>query len=70
MNKKVIIIGSGGHAKSIANIIIKSGDEVVGFLDDNKSVGTVIINSSSNGCTATWLVTVEMEEIIVVVACG
>lgn len=45
MNKKVIIIGSGGHAKSIANIIIKSGDEVVGFLDDNKPVGTAIINS-------------------------
>ena len=47
MNKKVIFIGSGGHAKSIANIIIKSGDEVVGFLEDNNSVGTVIINLPS-----------------------
>ena len=44
MNKKVIIIGSGGHAKSIANIIIKSGDELVGFLDDNKPAGTVILD--------------------------
>lgn len=45
MNKKVVIIGAGGHAKSIAEIIIKSGDEIVGFLDDNKSIGTIIIES-------------------------
>ena len=36
MNKKVIIIGAGGHAKVIADIVIKSGDELVGFLDDNE----------------------------------
>lgn len=35
MAKEVIIIGSGGHAKVIADIIEKSGDRVVGFLDDN-----------------------------------
>lgn len=35
MNKKVIIIGAGGHAKSVAEIIIKSNDELIGFLDDN-----------------------------------
>lgn len=33
--KKVIIIGAGGHAKVIADIVIKCGDELVGFLDDN-----------------------------------
>ena len=43
MSKKVVIIGAGGHAKVIADIIIKSGDEVVGFLDDNKEKGTKII---------------------------
>lgn len=32
--KKVIIIGAGGHARVIADIIQKSGDIVVGFLDD------------------------------------
>lgn len=42
MNKKVIIIGAGGHAKVIADIILKSGDEVLGFLDDNKEKGTKI----------------------------
>lgn len=34
--KKVVIIGAGGHAKVIADIIVKSGDEVIGFLDDNE----------------------------------
>jgi len=35
--EKVIIIGAGGHAKVIADIVIKSGDCLLGFLDDNKS---------------------------------
>lgn len=34
MHKKVVIIGASGHAKVIADIVQKSGDEVVGFLDD------------------------------------
>ena len=34
MRKKVIIIGAGGHANVVADIIKKSGDSVVGFLDD------------------------------------
>lgn len=33
--KNVVIIGAGGHAKVIAEIVLKSGDNVVGFLDDN-----------------------------------
>lgn len=45
MSKKVVIIGAGGHAKVIADIIIKSGDEVVGFLDDNIQKDTNIIDS-------------------------
>lgn len=36
--QKVIIIGAGGHAKVIAEIVMKMGDEVVGFLDDNKDI--------------------------------
>ena len=35
MKKNIVILGAGGHAKVIAEIIIKSGDEVVGFLDDS-----------------------------------
>ena len=34
MNKKVIIIGAGGHGKVVADIVEKSGDTVYGFLDD------------------------------------
>ncbi|MBR3002614.1 MAG: acetyltransferase [Clostridia bacterium] len=45
MSKEVVIIGAGGHAKVIADIIIKSGDEVVGFLDDNIEKNTNIIGN-------------------------
>lgn len=34
MCKQVVIMGAGGHAKVVADIIKKSGDIVVGFLDD------------------------------------
>ena len=43
MNKDVIIIGAGGHGKVIADIIEKSGDKVLGFLDDNVPINTTII---------------------------
>lgn len=43
MNKEVYIIGAGGHAKVIANVIYKSGDIVKGFLDDNVPIETIII---------------------------
>lgn len=36
MKKKVIIIGAGGHAKVVADAVRKSGDIVLGFLDDDK----------------------------------
>lgn len=38
MNKKVVIIGASGHGKVIADIIIKSGDKLIGFLDDNVKI--------------------------------
>ena len=43
MCKKVMIIGAGGHAKVIVDIVIKSGDEVIGFVDDNIEKGTEIL---------------------------
>lgn len=43
MAKDVIIIGAGGHAKVIADIIEKSDDNLVGFLDDNpEAFGKVV----------------------------
>ncbi len=45
MSNKVVIIGAGGHAKVVADIIEKSGDIVYGFLDDGIEVGTIIANN-------------------------
>lgn len=45
MNKNVVIIGAGGHAKVIADIIVKSKDNVIGFLDDNVEIGKAIIGN-------------------------
>lgn len=42
MCKEVIIIGAGGHGKVIADIINKSGDRVIGFLDDGCTAETVL----------------------------
>ena len=36
--KNVIILGASGHAKVLAEIVIKSGDNLIGFLDDNESL--------------------------------
>lgn len=43
MNRKVVILGAGGHAKVIADIIEKSNDILLGFLDDAKLIDEVII---------------------------
>lgn len=40
MSDGIIVIGAGGHAKVIADIILCCGDNLVGFLDD-KVVGEV-----------------------------
>ena len=46
MQKEVVILGAGGHAKVIADIIKKSGDVVVGFLDDNLDIqGNIIYDN-------------------------
>ena len=34
----LIIIGGGGHAKSVADAAIKNGYNVIGFLDDNEEI--------------------------------
>ena len=38
MNEQVIIVGASGHGKVVADIVQKSGDTVVGFLDDNPNL--------------------------------
>lgn len=43
MSKQVVIIGAGGHSKVVADIVIKSRDKLIGFLDDNLEEGSKII---------------------------
>lgn len=46
MQKKVIIFGASGHARVIADIVKKSNDELVGFLDDNLDIqGNLIFDN-------------------------
>lgn len=42
MKRKLIIIGASGHGKVIADIAIKNGYEILGFLDDNDSVKSIL----------------------------
>lgn len=42
MSKKVIIIGAGGHGKVIADIVQRSGDTVLGFLDDDRTLPPMV----------------------------
>lgn len=42
VKKKVIIVGAGGHAKVVADIILRNGDEILGFLDGINPNGSFI----------------------------
>lgn len=55
MSKSVVIIGASGHGKVIADIIVNSGDKVLGFLDDADDVqGKKIIGFSVLGKIADY----------------
>lgn len=38
MNERVIVIGASGHGKVVADIVRRSGDTLLGFLDDNETL--------------------------------
>ena len=38
-SETVILIGAGGHAKVVADIILRSGDRIAGFLDGARRSG-------------------------------
>ena len=40
--KPILILGGGGHAKVVADTLLASGFEVVGFLDRNPKIGSLI----------------------------
>ena len=43
MLKPVIILGAGGHAKVIADIVVKSGGQFAGFLDDTITIESQVL---------------------------
>lgn len=66
MKKSVVIIGASGHGKVIADIIIKSGDTIVGFLDDGVEKGTDIIGYEVIGKTDDYKNYTDCEFIIAI----
>ena len=49
--KSVVIIGASGHGKVIADIVQRSGDKIIGFLDDNVPTGSSFIGYPVLGTT-------------------
>jgi sugar O-acyltransferase (sialic acid O-acetyltransferase NeuD family) len=69
MDKKVILIGAGGHAKVISDIIVQSGDSIYGFLDDNSEAE--LYNYDYLGTISNALeISKENEEIEFIIAIG
>ena len=67
MNKSVMIIGGGGHAKVIIDCIRAAGDKPVGILDDGITEGTEILGVPVLGKTAVWK---KYEQYFFVIAIG
>lgn len=42
MSRKLMIIGAGGHGKVIADIALKTGYEILGFLDEDESIKNIL----------------------------
>ena len=66
MHKDVIVIGAGGHAKVIADIVRKSGDNLVGFLDDSKEAGSEFFDAFILGKTDSYCEYPDKEFIIAI----
>ena len=67
MSQKVIIIGASGHGKVIADIVLQSGDELLGFLDDGKCPGDSVLGFPILGDTSNC---VDYPEAAFVIAIG
>ena len=66
MNKQVVIIGAGGHGKVIADSVRKSGDRVLGFLDDNTALPEKIEGIPVLGCANDYIKYPDAEFIIAI----
>lgn len=53
--KKVLVLGTGGHAKVAADILLEMGHEVIGFLDDNSERhGRQVLGFPVVGSIGSW----------------
>ncbi|WP_314329821.1 acetyltransferase [Oribacterium sinus] len=52
--KEVVIVGASGHGKVVADIVLKSGDKVFGFLDDNPKMEGTFCGFPVLGRTDEW----------------
>jgi len=67
---KLIIFGTGGHGKVVADIAMQAGWKVVGFIDDNSaSIGTMCIGLPVFG-DRSWLCTLPRESYRVAMGIG
>lgn len=65
--KSVIIVGASGHGKVVADIIQKSGDRVVGFLDDNPDLADRFIDFPILGTVETYKDYVDDVEFVIAI---
>ena len=54
MKNSVVIVGAGGHAKVVCDIILKNHHGVAGFLDDYKSENDMIFGYPILGRISQW----------------
>ena len=65
--RSVIIIGASGHGKVIADIIKKSKDEIIGFLDDNPDIGKEFMGFPVLGVTSNYKKYIDRAEFIIAI---
>ena len=66
MDRRVIIIGASGHGKVIADIVRKSGDQVLGFLDDNRALPKIFFGFPVIGTVAEYKEHLEADFIVAI----
>lgn len=51
MNRKILLIGGGGHCKSVLDSLIRSGNySEIGIVDKNENIGKHVLGISIIGC--------------------
>lgn len=65
--KAVIIIGASGHGKVIADIIKRSNDEIIGFLDDDPDIGKEFMGFPVLGAILNYKKYIDKAEFIIAI---